>query len=105
MTEEPFFVEINSPTYAAFFRKCTFMVFSPILYVSIYWRLYDRFIRCPQCRDWIGIDADDKGRMWRIGPDPRWVMIRRTGCCPKCGAQMIALEKEEETASPGDSPR
>ena len=73
-----------------------FMILYPILYALIYWRRYDRFLRCPQCRDWIGFDAAD--RMSR-GLDPTWVKISQRGCCPKCGAQMLVLEEKEQKTS------
>ena len=78
-----------------------YVIFCPILYWLIYWRLYDRFIRCPQCRDWVGSDLMDRRRMWRIRPDPKWVRISKTGCCPKCGAQMLVMEEEQETSGGG----
>ena len=74
-----------------------FVILFPILYSLVYWKRYDRFLRCPQCRDWIG--ADDRGRTCGIGPDPRWVKISQTGCCPKCGAQMLVLEEKEQKTS------
>lgn len=76
-----------------------FSVLYPIFYSLVIWRRYDRFIRCPQCRDWIGIDATDKGRMWRIDRDPKWVMISQTGRCTKCGAPILILDEVAENTS------
>lgn len=68
------------------FGAIAFVMLYPILYTLIVWRVYDRFIRCPQCRDWIGNHTAENGR--------RWVTISETGCCPKCGAQMLDLEEK-----------
>ena len=62
----------------------------PIVYLQIYWRKYDRFIRCPECRDWVGRDASGA---WS-GDDPKWVAVSQTGRCTMCGARMITPDDE-----------
>jgi DNA-directed RNA polymerase subunit RPC12/RpoP len=78
---------------------------APIIYwvgaIPVYRRRYDRFLRCPQCR--YRIDGDFYfQRKYRVPggqpvpkwvPDPNWVIVSQTGRCPRCGAQLIALEQ------------
>jgi hypothetical protein len=45
-----------------------------------------RFIRCPQCGDWLGRDTSGA---W-FGPNPNWRLIGQTGKCTKCGKQLLA---------------
>ena len=72
-----------------------YLILVPIITVQLVWRRYDRFIRCPQCRDWIGDDVINLARWRRVGPDPKWVIISQTGHCGKCGAQIVALGHED----------
>ncbi len=45
-----------------------------------------RFIRCPQCGDWLGRDASGA----YYGPNPKWKTICETGVCCKCGRRLLA---------------
>jgi len=74
----------------AFAGAIAFVILLPVIYVGIYWKRYDRFIRCPRCRDWVG--RDSRGA-WR-GPNPKWIAIRQTGRCGICGAQIFTSEHQ-----------
>ena len=67
----------------------------PIFYLRIYWKRHDRFIRCPQCRDWVAMDSSGE---WK-GPNPKWIAVSQTGHCGRCGAQMITLEQQSSPCS------
>jgi hypothetical protein len=63
-----------------------YILLVPYLAMRIYWSRYDRFIRCPQCRDWLGRDSSGA---WS-GPNPKWKAVAETGRCTKCGTQILA---------------
>jgi hypothetical protein len=60
----------------------------PFVWATVYWRLYARSIRCPQCGDWLA--RDDSGA-WR-GPNPKWKSVSQTGVCGKCGQRLLTGE-------------
>ena len=50
-----------------------------------YWKSNDRFIRCPDGRDWLGRDVSGS----RSGPRPQWTDIAETETWGHCAAQLI----------------
>lgn len=80
---------------AALAAASAWVLLLPILYSRIYWKRYDRFIRCPQCRDWVGRDSSGE---WK-GPNAKWLAVSQTGHCGLCEAQMITLEQQSSQCS------
>jgi predicted RNA-binding Zn-ribbon protein involved in translation (DUF1610 family) len=54
-----------------------YIVLVPYAWMRFVWKHYARFIRCPQCGDWLG-----RG-------DYNWKSISQTGVCAKCGQQLL----------------
>jgi predicted RNA-binding Zn-ribbon protein involved in translation (DUF1610 family) len=63
-----------------------YIVGMPWLWIVWWHKRYARFIRCPQCGDWMG--RDTSGHCF--GPNPKWKLVVQTGKCPKCGTQLLA---------------
>jgi len=80
-----------------------YLVLVPYFSQRFYWKKYDRFLRCPKCRDWLG--ADSNGSRVYPPPNPGWTVVVATGRCPKCGVQIlsIAAESDDERRNAGDS--
>jgi hypothetical protein len=64
----------------------------PVIALWLYLKANQRFLRCPSCRRWIGLDSQDQTGMWRKGTEPAWVTVHRTGVCPYCGNRMLAAK-------------
>ena len=64
----------------------------PIGYWQWFWKHYDRFLRCPNCRDWVGRDISRSLH----GPSPKWRTVLKTSKCVRCGQQMLRDEPTEE---------
>ncbi len=58
----------------------------PGLLAKWYWKRYDRFLRCPHCRDWVGRDVSGTFH----GPNPKWRTVLVTRQCFRCGANMLS---------------
>jgi hypothetical protein len=67
----------------------------PALYAHLFWRHYDRFLRCPLCRDWVGTDVTGACN----GPNPKWRIIATTLHCVLCGQQMVRADPTESSST------
>ena len=65
-----------------------YIILIPYICIRIYHKRYAKFIRCPQCGDWLGRDSSGA---WN-GPNPRWVSISQTGHCGNCGTRILATK-------------
>jgi hypothetical protein len=64
-----------------------YLVLFPYFAQRIYRKRHDRFLRCPNCRDWFASDAN--GSRAYPPPNPKWEVVVATGRCPKCGTQIL----------------
>lgn len=64
----------------------TYVIAVPWLWIATAQRRYARFIRCPQCGDWLGRDLSGA---W-YGTNPNWKLVGQTGNCTKCGKRILA---------------
>lgn len=80
-----------------------YLVLVPYYSQRFYWKKYDRFLRCPKCRDWLA--ADSNGSRVYPPPNPGWTVVVVTGRCPKCGTQILskASESNDKSRNTGDS--
>ncbi len=62
-----------------------YILLVPYVWIRIQWKRHARFIRCPQCGDWLGRDASGA---WS-GPNPKWKSISQTGVCGQCGQRLL----------------
>jgi len=65
-----------------------YLVLVPYFSRRIYWKRYDRFLRCPECRCWLA--ADSQGSRAYPPPNPAWQVVIATGRCPKCDTQILS---------------
>lgn len=65
-----------------------YLVLFPYFALRIYRRKYDRFLRCPKCRDWYASDLN--GSRIYPPPNPKWEVVVATSCCPKCRTQILS---------------
>jgi hypothetical protein len=72
------------PVYVGF--AALYLISSLGIWMLIVWKRDARFIRCPQCGDWLGRDASGA----YYGPNPKWKTICETGVCCKCGRRLLA---------------
>jgi len=81
----------------------SYLVLVPYFSQRIYWKKYDRFLRCPKCRDWLA--ADSNGSRVYPPPNPGWQVVIATGRCPKCGTQILskASQSDDKSRNTGDS--
>ncbi len=63
-----------------------YIVVLPWTWMLFVWKRDARFIRCPQCGDWLGRDASGA---WS-GPNPKWKSVCQTGTCGRCGRRLLA---------------
>jgi hypothetical protein len=63
-----------------------YLILYPYLTIRRVHRRFAHFIRCPHCGDWFGEDASGA----YFGPNPKFRRVIETGCCYKCGAQVIS---------------
>jgi hypothetical protein len=80
-----------------------YIVFAPYFWVRRFHKRYARFIRCPYCRDWFGLDASGA----YSGPNPKFRQVIETGRCGKCGELILTSDgnlnpRGEVTANQGD---
>jgi hypothetical protein len=68
----------------------SWVVLFPVLGIRYVHRKYDRFIRCPQCRDWFGQDVSGAYH----GPNLKYREVVRTGCCHTCGTKILSEDTE-----------
>src|SRR5581483_4513114 len=64
-----------------------YLILFPYFALRFYRKKYDRFLRCPKCRDWFGSDLN--GSRIYPPPNPKWEVVLATSHCPKCGAQIL----------------
>ncbi len=69
-----------------------YAVGTPMLYWCCYWKYYDKFLRCPKCRDWVGRDISGSLH----GSTPKWRVVLETSHCLRCGQQLILDEQMNE---------
>jgi hypothetical protein len=65
-----------------------YLILFPYFALRVYRKKYDRFLRCPKCRDWFGSDLN--GSRFYPPPNPKWEVVLATSHCPKCGAQILS---------------
>src|SRR5580692_12842524 len=50
-----------------------YLILFPYFALRIYRKKYDRFLRCPMCRDWFG--SDKNGSRIYPPPNPKWEVV------------------------------
>jgi hypothetical protein len=65
-----------------------YLILFPYFALRIYRKKYDRFLRCPKCRDWFGSDLN--GSRFYPPPNPKWQVVAATRCCPVCGTEILS---------------
>ena len=73
----------------------------PMGYWQWFWNHYDKFLRCPKCRDWVGRDIS--GSLY--GQSPKWRTVIETSRCVRCGQQMLRDDPMEEQNKALDTER
>lgn len=85
-----FAVRVVDPTgrfgFAWFAGAIAYVIAVPWIWIARTQRRYSRFIRCPQCGDWLGRDLSGD---W-YGTNPNWRLVGQTGKCTTCGKQLLA---------------
>jgi hypothetical protein len=64
-----------------------YVILFPWIGIRWYHKRFARFIRCPCCGDWFGQDTSGA----YSGPNPKFRGVIGTGCCGKCGEQILSL--------------
>jgi ssDNA-binding Zn-finger/Zn-ribbon topoisomerase 1 len=87
---------------ASIIGAISYLVLVPYYSQRFYWKKYDRFLRCPKCRDWLAADAN--GSRVYPPPNPGWQVVIATGRCPKCGTRILseAAQSGGQSRNTGD---